>query len=188
MVLPDIQKNRRIIPLYHGSPIEGIRKFDLSESRNALDFGKGIYFTTIEKQAMLWAIKKSNYGVVYEILVDISKLNIKQFLTYSNEFIEAFCYCRAGMEEHTTVCGFDAVYGPVVDNDKQAIVKYANDFVTGKVGHAAVRNNIRAIEGMDQICIKSQDILDGFEVHRESGVEYVKGYNRNRLEAVKWRK
>lgn len=188
MALQDIQKNRKIIKLYHGTPIKNITKFDLSKSRNILDFGKGIYFTTNEKQAMLWAIKKSKYGVVYEVLIDISQLNIKQFLTYSNEFIETFCYCRAGMEEYTSISEYEAVYGYVVDNNKQSIVKYTNDFVTGKASHAAVRNNITVIDSMDQICIKSQEVLDNIKIHRASEVEWIEGYNKNSLEAVKWRK
>lgn len=52
MPLRDIQKPRRILRLYHGSPITNISKFDIAYSRESfLDFGKGIYFTTSEEQA-----------------------------------------------------------------------------------------------------------------------------------------
>lgn len=59
MELRDLQKPRRIIKFYHGSPCLNICKFDISHSRSSfLDFGVGVYFTTSEEQAMLWSIKK----------------------------------------------------------------------------------------------------------------------------------
>lgn len=55
-------------------------------------------------------LKKSNFGAVYEIDLDVSILNIKQFLSYSNEFIDTFCLCRAGLEEKVEVIkGYDTV-------------------------------------------------------------------------------
>lgn len=63
MALKDLQKSRRILKLYHGSPCLNIDKFDIRYSRKSfLDFGQGVYFTTSEEQAMQWSIKHSNIG------------------------------------------------------------------------------------------------------------------------------
>ena len=100
MGLKDLTKPRRMLRLYHGSPVKNIEKFDISYSRKSfLDFGRGIYFTTSEEQAMQWSIKQSDSGAVYMVEVDSGLLVIKQYLDYSDEFINTFCLCRAGFEE-----------------------------------------------------------------------------------------
>lgn len=188
MPLRDIQKPRRILRLYHGSPITNISKFDIAYSRESfLDFGKGIYFTTSEEQAMLWSIHNSNIGAVYMVEIDSAKLNLKQYLTYSNEFIHTFCFCRAGFEEVVTdIKGFDAVYGYVIDNNKEGIAKSTNDYVLKKATAAQVRSNIRVYDDKDQICIKNQEILDTMKVSKPRLTEYVSGYPKNDRRAVKW--
>lgn len=188
MALRDLQKPRRIIKLYHGTPVDNIEKFDISASRKSfLDFGVGIYFTTNEDQAMLWSIKHSDNGVVYEVEIDASKLNILQYLTYSNDFIHTFCFCRAGFEDILTELGkCDAVYGYVIDNDKEAITTKTNDYVLGLATPASVRNSIKVYDDKDQLCIKSQEVLDGIKIKRKRYTKYIQGYPRNRREAVKW--
>lgn len=190
MALRDLQKPRRIIKLYHGTPCDNIEKFDIRASRKSfLDFGVGIYFTTNEEQAMLWSIKHSNHGVVYEVEIDASQLSILQFLTYSNDFIHTFCFCRAGLEEMVSnINNYDAVYGYVIDNDKDIITTKTNDYVIGLATPAAIRNSIKVYEDKDQLCIKSQDILNGLEIKRKRYTEYIPGHPRNRREAVKWKK
>lgn len=190
MALRDLQKPRRIVKLYHGSPRLDIHKFDIRYSRKSfLDFGVGIYFTTNESQAMLWSIKQSDFGAVYEIELDTFPLNIKQYLSYSNDFINTFCLCRAGLEESVVdMKGYDAVYGFVIDNDKAEIIKKTNDYALGLISPASVRNTIKVFDNKDQLCIKSQNILDNIAIKRVMYTEYIKGYPRNRVEAIKWRK
>lgn len=190
MPLKDIQKPRRIIRLYHGSPVLDIDKFDLSYSRDSfLDFGRGMYFTTSEEQAMIWSIKKSNIGAVYMVEIDSLKLNLKQYLTYSNEFINTFCLCRAGFEEEVyDIKGYNSIYGYVIDNDKDGIVKSTNDYVLGIATAAQVRANIKVYEDKDQLCVKSQDILDNMIIKSVRYTTYVGGYPRNDRRSVRWKK
>lgn len=190
MPLKDIQKPRRILRLYHGTPKLDIDRFDIIYSRSSfLDFGRGIYFTTNEEQAMLWSIKQSNVGAVYTVEIDTSKLKLKQYLNYSDEFINTFCLCRAGLEDIVSeIEGYNSIYGYVIDNDKDGIIKYTNDYALRKVTAAQVRAKIRIYENKDQLCIKSQDILDKMVIKSVRYTQYVNGYPRNDRRAVKWKK
>ena len=76
-----------MLRLYHGSPVKNIEKFDISYSRKSfLDFGRGIYFTTSEEQAMQWSIKQSDSGAVYMVEIDSGLLIIKLELEKVNKF------------------------------------------------------------------------------------------------------
>lgn len=164
--LPDISKRGSII-LYHGtSSNNNISKFDISYSRKRyLDLGIGIYFTTNFEQASRWALRHSAQGIVYQTQLNLNGVNLKQYLTYSNEFIETFCFCRAGFEAQLSgYSSYDAVYSKVIDNDRANIVKYTTKYALGTATEAEVRNNIHIIEDMNQICIKKQDILDTMKI------------------------
>lgn len=190
MALRDLKKPRRMLRLYHGSPYLNIKKFDISYSRDSfLDFGRGIYFTTSEEQAMQWSIKQSNTGAVYMVEIDSDLLNLKQYLTYSDEFIDTFCLCRAGFEQGVRqIKGYNSIYGYVIDNDKNGIVKTTNDYVIGKATAAMVRARIHVFDNKDQICFKNQDIIDKLTIKNVRYTACVPGYDRNDRRAVKWKK
>lgn len=153
------------IILYHGTTVRDIAKFDLSKSRDTfLDYGKGIYFTTNEEQAKQWATRHSSVGVVYTVRIDLSGLKIKQYLNYSNEFINTFCLCRAGLESDVKeIQGYDAIYGCMIDNDRETIVKIVNDYVLGAT-EQQVRSSIKLLNAKDQFCIKTQEVLDKISI------------------------
>ena len=194
MALINIKKPRRILRLYHGSSDTDIEKFDLNKSRKSfLDFGIGIYFTTNPEQAKLWSIKKGNSGAVYQVEIDTAFLDDKQYLTYSDEFIDTFCKCRAGMEsEAYDIKSCKSVYGYVVDNDGPGIVKATNDYITKKANTpeekraraAAVRNSIRVFDNKDQICIKTQELLDKLKITAIAYTKYNGRYEKNDERAV----
>lgn len=188
--LRDLQKPRRIIRLYHGSPVLNIQNFQISKSRESfLDFGKGIYFTTSEDQAMQWSIKDKKIGAVYMVEIDSALIKLKQYLTYSNEFIDTFCLCRAGLEEMVNnIKGYDAIYGYVIDNDKEGITRATNDYTLHKIEAAAVRQRIRIFDNKDQICFKNQAVLDTLQIKSMRLTERVAGYPQNDRRAVRWKK
>lgn len=192
MPLADLRtrKNPRgKVTLYHGSACMDIERFDVHYSRNYLDFGTGMYFTTSREQAMLWSITKSGFGAVYEVEIDLNTVQLKQFLKYDNEFINTFCLCRAGFEsEADAIKGYNAIYGYMVDNDRAAIVKSTNDYVIGKASETDVRNSIRVFESKDQLCIKRQDILDQIQIKWKGITEKVSGFPRGDRRSVKWKK
>ena len=189
MALQDLTK-RGIIRLYHGSSSLGIKHFDLKYSRKSFsDFGVGVYFTTSEEQAMQWAVKNSTVGAVYTVSLDIRGLDIKQYLTYSDEFIDTFCLCRAGFEDQAKcILGHDIIYGFMIDNDKKAITKATNDYVTARIEAKQVRGAIKVFDNKDQLCIKSQDILNTITVTSPRLVERVPGYPSYDRRSFKWKK
>ena len=70
--------------LFHGTT-EIIEKPNVSFSKSYLDFGKGFYLTTYQKQAEKWALRKalrkqkSAIVNVYELSDDLEKYNVLQF-------------------------------------------------------------------------------------------------------------
>ncbi len=70
--------------LFHGTS-EIIKNPDVRFSKSYLDFGKGFYLTTYQKQAEKWALRKalrkqkSAIVNVYELADDLGKYNILQF-------------------------------------------------------------------------------------------------------------
>lgn len=70
--------------LFHGTT-EIIEKPNVSFLKSYLDFGKGFYLTTYQKQAEKWALRKalrkqkSAIVNVYELSDDLEKYNVLQF-------------------------------------------------------------------------------------------------------------
>ena len=69
--------------LFHGAT-EIIEKPNVSFSKSYLDFGKGFYLTTYQKQAEKWALRKalrkqkSAIVNVYELSDDLEKIRLKK--------------------------------------------------------------------------------------------------------------
>ena len=70
--------------LFHGTT-EIIEKPNVSFSKSYLDFGKGFYLTTYQKQAEKWALRKalrkqkSATVNVYELSADLGTYKVLQF-------------------------------------------------------------------------------------------------------------
>ena len=129
-------------------------------------------------------LKNSSVGAVYTI-----DLDIKQYLTYSDGFIDTFCLCRAGFEDQALgIKGHSIVYGFIIDNDKKAITKATNDYVTAKIQANQVRGAIKVFDNKDQLCIKRQDILDKIMVAPPRLVERVPGYPSYDRRSYKWKR
>jgi hypothetical protein len=126
-----VWKNQNLV-LYHGThsiATQRIRQegFRLDKSRTKLDFGRGIYATTNERQALIWASKSArkfnlrNKGrtqpVVLRTDVDrsrLSELTILFFLRPEQDYWELIQHCRTGA---THAKGdndwYDVVAGPL---------------------------------------------------------------------------
>ena len=70
--------------VYHGTTIR-IQKPDITYSKKYLDFGKGFYVTTYQKQAEKWALRKGlRQGKtaivnIYEMSQDINDFKVLSF-------------------------------------------------------------------------------------------------------------
>lgn len=78
------------ITVYYGSTVE-IRKPDITFSKKYVDFGKGFYGTTFQKQAERWALRRSlrtnSEAIVnvYELSEDYTSQNVLTFLEDSGK-------------------------------------------------------------------------------------------------------
>lgn len=175
-----LNTNRQgFVTFYHGTPVKDLKRFDITKARSTLDYGKGIYFTTNEEQAKEWSLKHdAKEGAVYEVKIDLSRLKIKTFTSYTDEFINTFCFCRVGLEEMVALEEYDAVYGLMLDHYREKIFKFTNDYVYNGISAATVRANISAFEERDQLCIKKQEVLDSIPIHR---IMYTKRIDAKRI-------
>lgn len=100
--------NKKII--YHGSYTE-IEFPEIRKHRFTKDFSWGFYCTEIQEQAEKWANKFTSSVVnIYEVK-DMSKLNIKSFEEYNDEWLDFVVGCRSGNTHN-----YDVVIGPMADD------------------------------------------------------------------------
>ena len=110
--------------VYHGGymPVErpGIRI-----GRNTKDFGPGFYCTVIKEQAIRWARRYDTKIVsVYGVRLD-TRLNIKEFATMTEEWLDFIVACRSGVPHP-----YDIVIGAMADDQ---IYSYVSDFIDGSI-------------------------------------------------------
>lgn len=108
--------------VYHGSYTE-IKQPRLIKGRNTKDFGTGFYCTVIKEQAQRWA-KRYDTPVVntYSLLIN-EKLDILEFKTMTDEWLDFIIDCRSG-KPHS----YDIVIGAMADDQ---IYNYISDYIDG---------------------------------------------------------
>lgn len=110
--------------VYHGSFTE-IKTPAIRKGRNTKDFGDGFYCTTIRQQAQRWARRYDTPVVnAYSLLVDES-LNILEFPTMTEEWLDFIIACRNG-EPHQ----YDMVIGAMADDQ---IYNFISDYMDGVI-------------------------------------------------------
>ena len=108
--------------IYHGS-YQKIESPEIRLGKNTKDFGVGFYCTTIKEQAERWAIRYNTPIVnVYSLQIN-EKLNILEFKTMSEEWLDFIVACRNG-KPHS----YDIVIGAMA-NDQ--IYNYISDYIDG---------------------------------------------------------
>lgn len=183
------------VTLYHGSP-DIIPKFQITDkSRSRTDFGLGVYFTTNREQAKEWSIRGAGvkHGYVYEVKFDLRTIKsgtvrLKSFLDYNEEFIETFTYCRAFGTNPDNIKGYDMIYGLMLDSGGYTIQEICDGYTLGKYTMQQVKSKLMTFENKDQICIKSQDILDNLKIERVYETYLLGSYTKSRKENIRWKK
>lgn len=104
--------------VYHGSYTE-IQKPEIIKGKYTKDFGTGFYCTVIKEQAERWAKRYSTPIVnVYSLLID-EKLNILEFKSMTDEWLDFIIDCRNGKpHDHDIVIGAmanDQIYNFIAD-------------------------------------------------------------------------
>ena len=110
--------------VYHGGymPIE---RPEIRIGRNTKDFGPGFYCTVIKEQAIRWARRYDTKIVsVYVVRLE-TRLNIKEFATMTEEWLDFIVACRSGVPHP-----YDIVIGAMADDQ---IYSYVSDFIDGSI-------------------------------------------------------
>lgn len=135
--------------LYHGSNMV-IDKIDLEMSKPNKDFGKGLYLSENESQAMEMANFKSallgGEPIVTkfefnELMMQSSDLRIKIYTDYSEEWADFVFANREGNDVEL----YDIVYGPIA-NDKVGLqIRKLKD---GSIDKAEFLNRLKYMKGI----------------------------------------
>ncbi len=115
--------------IYHGS--DSIVEFpEIRTHRYNKDFYFGFYCTEMKEQAVRWATRHSDVGIlnVYKYTPDDS-LNINIFPEMSEEWLDFIVACRSGKGHD-----YDIVEGPMADD---TIFNYVQNYIDGAISREA---------------------------------------------------
>lgn len=113
-----------MITVYHGG-YQAVKRPEIRVGRNTKDFGNGFYCTIIKEQAERWAKRYTTKVVsIYDVRLDM-ELNIKEFKTMTDEWLEFIVSCRSGKSHN-----YDIVIGAMADDQ---IYNYISDYMDGVI-------------------------------------------------------
>jgi hypothetical protein len=144
--------------VYHGSYV-AIETPDVIHSRGSLDFGRGFYLTSYQRQAERWAKRKASRKKsapivsVYEmteILTDYRVLRFQNDL----EWVEFVCSARRGAKEYEN---HDIIIGGVANDD---VYEAVGMYFRGLWDIERTLGELKYYEINDQICIVNQRLID----------------------------
>ncbi len=152
--------------LYHTSSVK-VPEPDILHSRNALDFGKGFYLTSIKEQAVRYGEKftvkgKDAWLNVYELAGDLSVWRIKTFDRYNEEWLDFVAACRKGIQQDDD---YDMIIGGIADDKVFTTINlYFLDFM----GKDEALRRLSFESPNNQYCIRSAEMLRQCITYKES--------------------
>lgn len=114
--------------IYHGSYCK-VDFPKIMHGKYTKDFGTGFYCTILEEQAEKWARKYSTPVVNQYEYNENSKLNIKEFVVMTEEWLDFIIKCRNG-EQHD----YDIVIGAMADDQ---VYNYITELMEGVITREA---------------------------------------------------
>lgn len=155
-----------MMTLYHGSYTE-VEKPEVEKGRTKVDFGQGFYLTTIKGQAEKWAqVIAIRKGPLYSAIVNIytfddevfklKEYKIKHFPQYNIEWLDYVIDCRAGGNLQNQ---YDIIEGGVANDN---VIDTVEDYENGIITSEQALGQLRYKEINHQICIRNQNIINGF--------------------------
>lgn len=108
--------------LYHGSYMT-IPFPEIIKGKFTKDFGEGFYCTELKKQAVKWANRYDTPIVNIYDYQSNEALNILQFESMTDEWLDFIVACRSGKPHN-----YDVVIGAMADDQ---IYNYVADFMNG---------------------------------------------------------
>lgn len=152
--------------LYHASSCI-VDRPDVRHSRRDVDFGPGFYMTTMRDQALSWCkrlIARNGQAYINRYTLDeaaLSAFSVLRFDSYSEAWLDFVLACRSGRDATT----YDIVMGGVA-NDR--VYNTVELYFSGLIDKQTAIGRLRYEKPNDQICIRSQAVLDGY-LHFEGG-------------------
>ena len=114
--------------VYHGG-YTTVKNPEIKAKKYTKDFGEGFYCTLLKEQAIKWASKYDTPVLnVYEY-IENDKLNIKEFNTLSEEWLDFIINSRNGKKHD-----YDIVVGAMADDQ---IYNYVSDLINGTITREA---------------------------------------------------
>lgn len=153
--------------VYHGST-EIIKSPDVVHSKRYLDFGRGFYLTSFQKQAEKWAkrkgLRKNQAAIVnvYELTDVLDEYKVLKFDNEDEKWLDFVSACRAGQDINNK---YDIVIGNVADDD---IFKTVDMYFRGIWDKERVLNELRYYKMNDQICIIKQEVISKVLIFKEA--------------------
>ncbi|GAA0256144.1 DUF3990 domain-containing protein [Faecalicatena contorta] len=153
--------------VYHGTTIR-IQKPDITYSKKYLDFGKGFYVTTYQKQAEKWALRKGlRQGKtaivnIYEMSQDINDFKVLSFEGENERWLDFVCACRKGEMIYQD---YDIIIGNVADDD---VFKTVDMYFRGIWNKEQALKELRYYKMNNQICLVSQEALNELLIYQGS--------------------
>lgn len=146
--------------VYHGSNTI-VNKPSIDHSFRNLDFGKGLYVTTVKEQAERWAKRKALFGKgmkpilnEYEMAEDAVGLKVKNFGNDLDTWIDFVCKCRDGDLGYLE---YDIIIGKVA-NDK--VFRVVDMYHSGIWDKERALKEIKVYPVYDQIAFIFQKAID----------------------------
>lgn len=146
--------------LYHGS-LEVIEYPEILPSNRTLDYGKGVYTTTSEKQAKDWAQRRmmethsfAGYVNIYDF--DEKKLSEFKSLLFSEPTKEWAEFVMANRTDKDYTHDFDIVYGPVA-NDR--VYLQFGLYEAGAIGIDTLIRELKTYKLVDQYLFHTEKSL-----------------------------
>ena len=151
----------------HGTTIR-IQKPDITYSKKYLDFGKGFYVTTYQKQAEKWALRKGlRQGKtaivnIYEMSQDINDFKVLSLEGENERWLDFVCACRKGEMIYQD---YDIIIGNVADDD---VFKTVDMYFRGIWNKEQALKELHYYKMNNQICLVSQEALNELLIYQES--------------------
>ena len=133
---------------------------DVYLSRRHLDFGNGMYFTPLEKQAREYGqrfIRRSEPAImnIYEFAEEITDVNRKVFPAYDGEWLDYVAACRKGLPHEQ----YDIIEGGIADDN---VFDTVDLYIQGIYTRDQALEQLRWKKPNHQICITSQKVIDRY--------------------------
>lgn len=154
--------------VYHGSYCI-VDKPNIKFSRDALDFGKGFYITTIKEQAINWTNRfklkgQDAYINIYYLSIEEIKRNykVKEFNNYDNEWLDFILECRS---ESNIFKNYDVIIGGIADDRVYNTMELYEDKLISK---EEALKRLKFYKPNNQICIVNQEVIDIYLKYNEA--------------------